>query len=156
MASTFAMPLMSTVDSSLYVRSHSHTGSHHRSSQRLTRPFGLARIPSERLDPRSDSYDRTSRIHQSGEKREEHGNMNRTSFGANESISAPSLSPDRQQLRGIPKRSEATTRTPQASELFQSQSYRSSYVDAKGEASTSKMGSKSRWAIHHPQTVSAC
>ena len=144
MASTFTVPLMSTVDSSRYVRSHSHTGSHHRSSQRLTRPFGLARIPSERLDPRSDNYDRTSKIYESGEKGEEHGELNRASSGANLSISAPSLSKTGQ-LEGIPKRAEASTGGSKMSDFSHFHTiHESPHVNVKGKTSGPKMDSKSR------------
>lgn len=144
MASTFTVPMMSTVDSSRYVRSHSQTGSHHRSSQRLTRPLGLARIPSERLDPRSDNYDRTSKICESDEKHEEHSKYNRASVGTNLSITAPSHSKSGQPDT-ISKRAEAITHDSTPSGFSQSHSSRASpYVNAKDKTSGPKMDSKSR------------
>jgi hypothetical protein len=142
MASTFAVPLMSTVDSSQYVHGHSHKRSHQRSSQRLTPPFVLPRIPSERLDRRSVHYDENLRVRENGEKNEEQLSMNCASAGAQRSINAPSLSPD-EQLKGILKR-EATTHNPKASGSLQSQGYRYPHVDTKAETRAGKMHSKSR------------
>ena len=145
MVSTIAVPMMSTMDSSQYVRSPSHTTSHQRSSQRLTHPFGLARIPSERLDPRSDSYHGNPKTHESGQKRAEHGNMNNASFktnGANGPISAPSLSTNGQ-LSGISKPAGATIQDTEASGSFQSQGHGFPYVNAKAESSAAKMVSRS-------------
>lgn len=145
-----AAPLMSTVDLSQHMRGHSHSHSQQRSSQRLSRPFALPRIPSERLDPRSVHFDHTSKSHDTGQRSGEHGLVNRTSSGANGSISAPSIF-EYGQLMSISKRGEGTTRTPEACATSRSQSYNVPRVDGKTEISAIKMDSKLRWATRNPQ-----
>jgi hypothetical protein len=143
MASAFAVPLMSTVESSQYVRGHAHTHSHQRSGQRLTRPFALPRIPSERLDPRSVNYNHGVESYESSQKRGHHSTTNRASFGANGSINAPPLYTNGQ-LQGISKRVEATTRNPTPNGTVRYQDYVYPVADNKTGTRTTNMVSKTR------------
>lgn len=157
MASTMAVPLMSSVDSSHYLRSHSYTASHQRGSQRLTRPFSLARIPSERLDPRSDKHHQNPNTQESDAKGAELGNttssMNNASAKANATnatISVPSLSTNGP-LNEISKRARTTTPDAEATDSFQSPAHAIAYVDAKARSSAANMVSRSRWALNRAQ-----
>jgi hypothetical protein len=143
MATTFTVPIVSTVDSSQYAHGHSHTRSHQRSSGRLTRPFVLPRIPSERLDPKSSSYDHDSVAYESSHKCAEHDNTNGTSLASNGSITAPSLHRDGH-IKGISKPAGATTCRPTEVDTFHSQGCASSPVGARTQLSAAKMDSKSR------------
>lgn len=150
MASAFTVPLMSTLDSTQSLRSHSRTHSHQRSSQRLARPFALPRIPSESLDPRSGNLDHRSRGHESGQKRGEHGIVNRASFGANGSMSAPSIYTNGQ-FKGISKPPEVATQSHELEGTSHSQLDGLPRADGKAEINATKMGSKPRWAFRNPQ-----
>ena len=136
MASAFAVPLMSTVESSQYIPGHSHKRSHQRSTRRLTPPFGLPRIPSERLDPGSISFNHNSTAHKDGEEHKD-GNLNFASIGANGSIPAPSLSMDWQN-EGVTKR-ESASPNPDANGSLQSQGYGHPHPHLRTAASASKM-----------------
>jgi hypothetical protein len=156
MAPTFAMPLMSTIDSSQPTSNHSRMHSHQRSGHRLTRPLALPRIPSERLDPRSVNYDRNSIHHESGQKRGEQGErgehsvLNRVSFGANASINAPSLHSKRQ-LNKTSKRATATSNSPEAVGTSPSQADETPRINGRAEISATRMDSQSRLVMCYPQ-----
>jgi len=145
MASAFTVPLMSTIDSNESLNSHSRTHSHSRSSQRLTRPFTLPRIPSERLDPRSISYSHTARGYDSGQKRGEYNVINGASFAAHGSISAPSIYPGGQ-LQRISKRAEVAPHSHKPAHASHSLLAQIPHLDAdsKAEISATNMHSKSR------------
>jgi hypothetical protein len=141
MSAAFAVPLMSTVDSSQHVRNHNHTHSHQRSGRRLSRPFILPRIPSERLDPRSVNYFKHSQA--ASDSHDSHDNTNRTSFRTNGSISAPSLSKEAH-LKGISKRTESAKREIKPNGSMPSKDYGFPSFDSKVDRSGKGMASKMR------------
>jgi hypothetical protein len=148
MASAFTAPLMSTIDSGESLNSHKRLLSHSRSSQRLTRPFSLPRIPSERLDPRSINDNHIAGAHDSGQKRGEYKFINGASLAANGSIIAPSTHPSGQPQRiSISKRSEVALHSHKpagASHSLLDQIPRLDDADSKADISATKMQPKSR------------
>ena len=156
MASAFAVPLMSNGNPFQHIRSHSQTHMHQRSSHCLARPFALPRIPSERLDPRSVNYDHNFRDCESGQKHgEEHGTINRASFGVNGSISAPSLH-SYGQLKRVSKRAEAAAHDHGPERNSHPELYAFPGSDGKAKMSTAKMDPKSRWAFSYSANLTRC
>lgn len=143
MASTFTVPLMPAGNPSQHVRSPSHTRSHQQSSQRLLRPFSLHRIPSERLDPRSASYDQNVGKHSGGQEPSERGIMKRASTAANAPISAPSLNSNRES-NGLSRRAEVATARPAGGCTCNTQNSPYPRLDGDSGFSVAKMGSEYR------------
>jgi hypothetical protein len=143
---------MSTIDSTESLNSHNRTHSHSYRGQRLSRPFSLARIPSERLDPRSINYSHTAGGHDRGQKGREYNISNGATFAKNGSINAPSIHRSGQ-LQRISKRAEVTAHSPKpvgASHSLLDQIPRLS-AESKAELSATEMESNSRWAFRSLQ-----
>ena len=143
MASALTGRLISTTESSQHLRSHSRSQSHQRSSQRSARPFTLPRIPSERFDPSSLNYNGGPPDHESGQKCEENGIMNRVSFAANGSISAPSHQTNGR-LTTLSKRAEAAAQDHQPEVTSLPHSCKLPRAEGKGQISAGRMDPKSR------------
>ncbi|ERF70359.1 hypothetical protein EPUS_08783 [Endocarpon pusillum Z07020] len=143
MASGFTGPLISTVESSQHVHSHSRSQSHQCSSQRSARPFTLPRIPSERFDPGSINYDGRPPGHESRQKHGENGIINHVSFAANGSISAPSHQTNGRLTR-LSKQEKAAAQDHQPEVTSLPHSYKLPRVEGKAQISAGGMDPNSR------------
>lgn len=143
MASQFAVPIMSSIDSSSHVRGHNHSRSHQRSSQHPTHPFSLPRIPSERFDPRSLKHDHNSAIHENDQKGKGKEDVNLLSFATNRTRSSPSLHTNGHLKSSSP--TEVATQHATADDVSQPKGHHSTPADARNENSMASMASRSRW-----------
>ncbi len=143
MASTFTVPLISTVESSQHLRNHSGSQSLPRRNRPSTRPFILPRIPSERFELRAMNCGGGSSDHESGQKCGGNGIMNRVSFADNGSMSAPSHQTNGQLTR-ISKGAEAAAQDRQPGLTCLPHTYKLPRVESKSQTSAGNMELKSR------------